>query len=84
MGSRAGDLKQMLLDLLEDPQEIRRICIMGRKCTIKKENNNVECSLAVDKQIAEGQLLLLHIPWLGFELPNVCKSIIQLCSHPAC
>ncbi|CAN6441038.1 unnamed protein product [Victoria cruziana] len=53
VGSRAGDLKQMLLDLLEDPQEIRRICIMGRKCTIKKENNNVECSLAVDKQIAE-------------------------------
>ncbi|KAF3775978.1 Magnesium transporter [Nymphaea thermarum] len=54
VGSRAGDLKQMLLDLLEDPHEIRRICIMGRKCTIRKENNNVECSLSVDKQIAEG------------------------------
>ncbi|XP_031487892.1 magnesium transporter MRS2-11, chloroplastic [Nymphaea colorata] len=53
VGSRAGDLKQMLLDLLEDPHEIRRICIMGRKCTIRKENNNVECSLSVDKQIAE-------------------------------
>uniref|UniRef100_A0A2P2JYC9 Magnesium transporter n=1 Tax=Rhizophora mucronata TaxID=61149 RepID=A0A2P2JYC9_RHIMU len=53
LGSRAGALRQMLLDLLEDPQEIRRICIMGRNCILKKGNVNVECSVPLDKQIAE-------------------------------
>ncbi|XP_042424580.1 magnesium transporter MRS2-11, chloroplastic-like isoform X2 [Zingiber officinale] len=53
LGSRAGELKQMLLDLLEDPHEIRRICIMGRNCTIRRGSNDVECSLLLDKQIAE-------------------------------
>ncbi|KAK4788977.1 hypothetical protein SAY86_020296 [Trapa natans] len=53
LGSKAGALKQMLLDLLEDPHEIRRICIMGRNCTIKRGSNVVECSLPLDKQIAE-------------------------------
>lgn len=54
LGSRAGELKQMLLDLLEDPHEIRRICIMGRNCTIRRGSNDMECSLPLDKQIAEG------------------------------
>ncbi|KAF8397790.1 hypothetical protein HHK36_016713 [Tetracentron sinense] len=53
LDSRAGALKQMLLDLLEDPHEIRRICIMGRNCTIKKGNNDMECSLPTEKHIAE-------------------------------
>ncbi|PKI78785.1 hypothetical protein CRG98_000852, partial [Punica granatum] len=53
LGSRAGALKQMLLDLLEDPHEIRRICIMGRNCTLKRGSDDVECSLPLDKQIAE-------------------------------
>ncbi|KAL5976577.1 hypothetical protein ACLOJK_020910 [Asimina triloba] len=53
LGSRAGALKQMLLDLLEDPNEIRRICIMGRNCTIHKGNNELECSVPIEKQIAE-------------------------------
>ncbi|KAJ1388964.1 Mg2+ transporter protein, CorA-like/Zinc transport protein ZntB [Sesbania bispinosa] len=53
LGSRAGALRQMLLDLLEDPHEIRRICIMGRNCTLKKGTNNMECSLPLEKQIAE-------------------------------
>ncbi|KAK1265137.1 hypothetical protein QJS04_geneDACA010619 [Acorus gramineus] len=53
LGSRAGSLKQMLLDILEDPHEIRRICIMGRNCTIRRGNNDLECSLSSDKQIAE-------------------------------
>ncbi|MED6132917.1 hypothetical protein PIB30_023322 [Stylosanthes scabra] len=53
LGSRAGALRQMLLDLLEDPHEIRRICIMGRNCTLTKGNNLVECSLPLEKQIAE-------------------------------
>ncbi|XP_038894959.1 magnesium transporter MRS2-11, chloroplastic isoform X2 [Benincasa hispida] len=55
LGSRAGALRQMLLDLLEDPQEIRRICIMGRNCTLNKRNDDVECSLPLDKQIADDE-----------------------------
>lgn len=46
----------MLLDLLEDPHEIRRICIMGRNCTLRKGSDDVECSLPSEKQIAEGKL----------------------------
>ncbi|XP_022752631.1 magnesium transporter MRS2-11, chloroplastic-like [Durio zibethinus] len=53
LGSRAGALRQMLLDLLEDPDEIRLICIMGRNCTLKKGNDDVECSVPLEKLIAE-------------------------------
>lgn len=53
LGSRAGALKQMLLDLLEDPHEIRRICVMGRDCTVRKGNDNMECSVTLEKEIAE-------------------------------
>ena len=56
LGSRAGALRQMLLDLLEDPHEIRRICIMGRNCTLRKGNDYMECSVPLEKQIAEGKL----------------------------
>lgn len=55
MGSRAGALRQMLLDLLEDPEEIRLMCIMGKNCTLKKGNDEVECSVPLEKQIAEGK-----------------------------
>ncbi|KAG8062132.1 hypothetical protein GUJ93_ZPchr0003g16872 [Zizania palustris] len=53
LGSRAGDLKQMLIDLLDDPHEIRRICIMGRNCTLDRLSDNMECSVPLEKQIAE-------------------------------
>nr|XP_018685344.1 PREDICTED: magnesium transporter MRS2-11, chloroplastic-like isoform X4 [Musa acuminata subsp. malaccensis] len=53
LGSKAGALKQMLLDLLEDPHEIRRICIMGRNCTVQRGTSYMECSVPLDKQIAE-------------------------------
>uniref|UniRef100_A0A0E0KHI6 Magnesium transporter n=1 Tax=Oryza punctata TaxID=4537 RepID=A0A0E0KHI6_ORYPU len=53
LGSRAGDLKQMLIDLLDDPHEIRRICIMGRNCTLDKLSDNMECSVPLEKQVAE-------------------------------
>ncbi|KAL2536255.1 Magnesium transporter MRS2-11 [Forsythia ovata] len=52
LGSRAGALKEMLLDILEDTHEIRRICIMGRNCTLQK-NDEMECSVPLEKQIAE-------------------------------
>ncbi|CAH9119567.1 unnamed protein product [Cuscuta europaea] len=53
LGSRAGSLKQMLLDILEDTHEIRLICIMGRDCTLKKENDEMECVVPLEKQIVE-------------------------------
>ncbi|KAF0927422.1 hypothetical protein E2562_032727 [Oryza meyeriana var. granulata] len=53
LGSRAGDLKQMLIDLLDDPHEIRRICIMGRNCTLDRLSDDMECSVPLEKQIAE-------------------------------
>ncbi|CAH8271913.1 unnamed protein product [Arabidopsis lyrata] len=53
LGSRAGALRQMLLDLLEDPHEIRRICIMGRNCTLRRGDDDLECMLPSDKLIAE-------------------------------
>ena len=64
LGSRAGALRQMLLDLLEDTEEIRRICIMGRNCTLKRGYDDVECSVPLEKQIAEGKLCK------GFLLPG--------------
>lgn len=60
MGSRAGALKQMLLDILEDPEEIRRICIMGRNCTLNKGSHDMECSVPIEQQIAEGTIKCAH------------------------
>ena len=54
LGSRLGALGQVLLDLLEDPNEI---------CRLKKVNDDVERSVPLEKQIAEGKLcngLFLH------------------------
>ncbi|KAK8990257.1 hypothetical protein V6N11_008963 [Hibiscus sabdariffa] len=56
LSSKAGALRQMLLDLLEDPDEIHQICIMGRNCTIKRGNDDVECSLLSEKVIAEEEV----------------------------
>ncbi|XP_042510015.1 magnesium transporter MRS2-11, chloroplastic isoform X1 [Macadamia integrifolia] len=53
LDSRAGALRQMLLDLLEDPDEIRRMCIMGRNCSLRKGSGDIECSVPIDKVIAE-------------------------------
>ncbi|KAL1819027.1 hypothetical protein ACET3Z_013896 [Daucus carota] len=53
LASKAGALKQMLLDILEDPHEIRQISIMGRNCTLKKDNYDMECSVPLEKQNAE-------------------------------
>lgn len=55
LGSKAGALRQMLLDLLESPQEIRRMTIMGRGCTIRKEDGSIECSVSSDKQLADDE-----------------------------
>ncbi|PWA93988.1 Magnesium transporter MRS2/LPE10 [Artemisia annua] len=52
LGSKAGALKQMLFDILEDSHEIRRICIVGRNCILSR-NDDLECTVPQDKQIAE-------------------------------
>ncbi|XP_044505713.1 magnesium transporter MRS2-11, chloroplastic-like isoform X2 [Mangifera indica] len=53
LSSRAGALRQMLLDLLEDSHEIRHICIMGRNFTLSKGIEDLECSVPLEKQVAE-------------------------------
>ncbi|GAB2285480.1 hypothetical protein Dimus_019929 [Dionaea muscipula] len=55
LGSRTDALRQMLLNLLEDTEEIRRICIMGRNCTLNRINHEMVCSVPLEKQIAEEQ-----------------------------
>lgn len=57
----------MLLDLLEDPHEIRRICIMGKNCTLRRGNDDVECSVPLEKQIAEGMFCK------GFFVHDICS-----------
>lgn len=56
LDSRAGALRQMLLDLLEDTDEIRHMCILGRNCTLKKATGDFECAVDLEKQIAEGKV----------------------------
>ncbi|KAK8695685.1 hypothetical protein V6N13_000836 [Hibiscus sabdariffa] len=62
LSSKAGALRQMLLDLLEDPDEIHQICIMGRNCTIKRGNDDVECLLSeeviAEEEVEEIEMLL--------------------------
>lgn len=53
LGSKAGALKQMLLDILEDTNEIRRICIIGRNCSLNKDSGAMECYAPLEEQIAE-------------------------------
>lgn len=53
LGSRAGALRQMLLDLLEDTEEIRRMCIVGRNCSVNRITHSLDCSVSSEKEIAE-------------------------------
>eukprot|EP00252_Welwitschia_mirabilis_P015856 TRINITY_DN3523_c0_g3_i1.p1 TRINITY_DN3523_c0_g3~~TRINITY_DN3523_c0_g3_i1.p1 ORF type:complete len:446 (-),score=65.76 TRINITY_DN3523_c0_g3_i1:246-1583(-) len=53
LASRTGALRQMLLELLEDSNVIRRIAVLGRSCIVRKGDGSIECSIAQDKQIAE-------------------------------
>ncbi|CAM6127355.1 unnamed protein product [Calypogeia fissa] len=55
IGSKAGALRQMLLELLEHPQDIRRMVIMGRICSLGKDGTSVECAVPEDKQVAEDE-----------------------------
>jgi magnesium transporter len=50
----------MLLELLDDPHEIRRICIMGRNCTLHRLSDDMECSVPLERQIAEGTVIVCY------------------------
>lgn len=45
----------MLLEVLDDPHEIRRICIMGRHCTLYRGSKEINCDVTIEKHIAEGK-----------------------------
>lgn len=54
LAAKAGALRQMLLELLDHPQDIRKMTIMGRTCNIRKADGSIECTVPLDKQSAEG------------------------------
>lgn len=84
LGSRAGALRQMLLDLLEDTEEIRRICIMGRNCTLKRGHDDVECSVPLEKQIAEGKLCKSFLLPGFLEMVQVHIQVIEIGFYLIC
>ncbi|KAJ7545881.1 hypothetical protein O6H91_08G014800 [Diphasiastrum complanatum] len=55
LSAKAGSLRQMLLELLEHPHDIRRMTIIGRTCHIRKEDGKTECFIPLDKQVAEDE-----------------------------
>ncbi|KAL2621771.1 hypothetical protein R1flu_001976 [Riccia fluitans] len=55
VGAKAGALRDMLLELLETPQDIRRMTIMGSSCSINREDGDVQCAVPLDKQAAEDE-----------------------------
>jgi magnesium transporter len=54
LSAKAGAVRQILLELLENPQDIRQMTIMGRVCNIRRGDGSIECSLPSEKKIAEG------------------------------
>ncbi|KAG6541962.1 hypothetical protein Mapa_016598 [Marchantia paleacea] len=55
VGAKAGALRDMLLELLENPQDIRRMTIMGSSCSMRKEDGDLECTIPQEKQVAEDE-----------------------------
>lgn len=78
MGSKAGALKQMLLDILEDTHEIRRICIMGRNCTLSK-TDDMECSVPLEKEIAEGKSCTVRFTQRS--ITSISTDITSVCTR---
>ncbi|GJP53417.1 hypothetical protein CLOM_g12564, partial [Closterium sp. NIES-68] len=52
LGSKAGALRQMLLELLEHTNELRRITAIDRQCRVNKDGA-FECLTAADTLLAE-------------------------------
>ncbi|EXB81612.1 hypothetical protein L484_014096 [Morus notabilis] len=74
LDSRAGALRQMLLDLLEDTDEICRMCILGRNCTVKKGTGELECAADLEKQIAEEEEEEIEMLLENY-LQSFCRNI---------
>jgi hypothetical protein len=55
LSAKAGAVRQILLELLENPQDIRQMTIMGRVCNIRRGDGSIECSLPSEKKIAEDE-----------------------------
>lgn len=73
LGSKAGALKQMLFDILEDSHEIRRLCIVGRNCILSR-NDDLECSVPQEKQIAEGMCDIIFESYCANCLTDCCMQ----------
>lgn len=60
LAAKAGALRQMLLEMLEHPEDIRKMTIMGRTCKVRRQDGSIECTLPLDKQSAEGTMRLYN------------------------
>lgn len=60
LAAKAGALRQMLLELLDHHEDIRKMTIMGRTCKMQRANGSIECSIPLDKQSAEGDKFYSH------------------------
>lgn len=67
LAAKAGALRQMLLEMLEHPEDIRKMTIMGRTCNIRRADGSVECSLPLDKQSAEGGIQFVLFMYLLYD-----------------
>lgn len=54
LAAKAGAMRQMLLEMLEHPEDIRKMTIMGRTCKVRRVDGSIECTIPLDKQTAEG------------------------------
>lgn len=54
LGAKAGSLRQMLIELLEQTSDLRRITAIGRHCRVGKDGS-LDCSTTSEKSLAEGE-----------------------------
>ena len=55
LGAKSGALRQMLLELLDDSADIRRMTAMGHYCKIRRGTGGYECPTPGDRAMAEGR-----------------------------
>jgi hypothetical protein len=85
LAAKAGALRQMLLELLDHPEDIRKMTIMGRTCKMRRANGSIECSIPLDKQSAEGDKFYSHHLSTFFMIFCISTRMLPLSmSHRCC
>uniref|UniRef100_A0A7I4DQV7 Magnesium transporter n=1 Tax=Physcomitrium patens TaxID=3218 RepID=A0A7I4DQV7_PHYPA len=55
LAAKAGALRQMILEMLEHPEDIRKMAIIGRTCNIRRIDGSIQCTIPSEKQNAEDE-----------------------------